>query len=324
MNILIVCNSIIPAKLYGGIERVVWDLGKELTKLKHRVTFLAKNGSYCDFADVLELKSNLPFQEQIPKNIDIVHFHLPVKDKITTKNITTIHGNGSQNEEFDVNTVFVSKDHAKNHDSESFVYNGLDWNNYIKPDLSSKRIFFHFLGNAAWKVKNLKGAIKTSKKANEKLAVIGGKRISTRMGLKINFSPYAKFYGMLSNNEKAKVINKSKGLIFPVLWDEPFGLAIIESMYYGCPVFGTPYGSLPELIKDFCGVLSDNSLELSQAIKNHNDFNKTEINRYVADNFNSEIMALNYIEKYEKVLKGETLNKSKPKNISNQTNYKFY
>jgi hypothetical protein len=30
MNILIVENSIIPVRLYGGTERVVWDLGKEL------------------------------------------------------------------------------------------------------------------------------------------------------------------------------------------------------------------------------------------------------------------------------------------------------
>ena len=34
MNILIVdCTGIIPARKYGGTERVIWYLGKELSKL---------------------------------------------------------------------------------------------------------------------------------------------------------------------------------------------------------------------------------------------------------------------------------------------------
>ena len=40
----------------------------------------------------------------------------------------------------------------------------------------------------------------------------------------------------LTSSEKGEILNSSKGLVFPVLWHEPFGLAIIESLYYGCPV----------------------------------------------------------------------------------------
>lgn len=324
MNILLVCPSVIPARLYGGTERVVWDLGKELVKMKHNVRFLAPKSSYCDFTELSVIDPDKSLNSQIPENTDLVHFHFPVKENISKPYIITIHGNGAAGEEFDLNSVFVSENHANRHNSNSFVHNGLDWTEYKKPDLENNRMFFHFLGNAAWKVKNLKGAIKVCKKAGEKIAVIGGTRINTKMGIKINLSLNAKFFGMLDNENKSQIMNLSKGLVFPVLWNEPFGLAIIESMYYGCPVFGTPYGSLPELINDKCGVLSSKMSEIENAIKNAGDFNKQEISDYAEANYNSKKMALNYLEKYQKVINGEKLNELKPKKSSETDNiFKF-
>ncbi len=323
MNILIVCSSVIPAKFYGGTERVVWDLGKEFKKMGHNISFLANKGSYCDFAELTEINPELPLNKQISDNIDIVHFNQPVKEEITKPYIVTIHGNGSKGEKFDKNTVFVSENHAERHNSKSYVYNGLDWDNYEKPDFNSERKFFHFLGNAAWKVKNLRGAIKVCEKTGEKLAVIGGKRINTSMGLKISFSRNANFFGMLNNYEKIKILKLSKGFIFPVLWNEPFGLAITESMYYGCPVFGTPYGSLPELIKENCGYLSKKSDEIAEKIKNAGSFNKKEISDYAQENFNSKKMAINYLEKYNKVLNGESLNSHYPEIKETDTKFIF-
>ena len=40
MNIVIASDKVIPAHLYGGVERVIWALGKELQLLGHHVTFL--------------------------------------------------------------------------------------------------------------------------------------------------------------------------------------------------------------------------------------------------------------------------------------------
>ena len=51
----------------------------------------------------------------------------------------------------DKNSVFVSKNHANRYQSNEYVYNGLDWDDYGKVDLEKKRKRFHFLGNAAWR-----------------------------------------------------------------------------------------------------------------------------------------------------------------------------
>ena len=62
----------------------------------------------------------------------------------------------------------------------------------------------------------------------------------------------------------SSLLNASRGLIFPVRWHEPFGLAVIESLYFGCPVFATPYGALPELVQEVLDKLADG--ELSQPL----------------------------------------------------------
>ncbi|RYE12133.1 MAG: glycosyltransferase family 4 protein, partial [Sphingobacteriales bacterium] len=53
MNILIAHNSVIPAFKYGGTQRVIWWLGKELVKRGHKITYLVAKGSHCDFATII-------------------------------------------------------------------------------------------------------------------------------------------------------------------------------------------------------------------------------------------------------------------------------
>ena len=135
------------------------------------------------------------------------------------------------------------------------MHNGLDWNDYSTPELMKSRNYFHFLGNAAWRVKNVSGAINVIKKTKtQRLKVLGGVRFNFKMGMRFTFSTKVGFEGMVGGQTKFDLLNGSKGLIFPVKWHEPFGLAIIESLYFGCPVFGTPYGSLPELVTSDFGL----------------------------------------------------------------------
>ncbi|NMM47766.1 glycosyltransferase [Marinigracilibium pacificum] len=325
MRILIVHKSVIPVTMYGGTERVIWYLGKELVKLGHEVTFLVNKGSHCDFASVIHIDENKPVVDQVPENFDVAHFnYFPDNlERVKIPYLATMHGNLNDSTELDYNTVFVSKNHALRFGSESYVYNGLDWDDYLKPDLNMKRDHFHFLGNAAWRVKNVKGAINIiNSLKSEKLVVLGGTRFNFKMGMRFTFSPKIKFKGMVGGEEKFKLLNTSKGLIFPVKWHEPFGLAITESLFYGCPIFGTPYGSLPELVKPEVGFLSNNSKELAEAVSNADRFSAEVCHNYAVEEFNSQKMASRYVEKYQKVITGEKLNTKKPK-IQNIQKEKF-
>ena len=322
MNILIVNNSKLPVIYYGGTERVIWYLGKTLSRLGHKVSFLVAQGSTCDFAEIIERNPELDVIDQIPAAIDLVHFHFTPKgvEKLQVPYLITIHGNPNPVELIDKNAVFVSENHAIRHNAEAFVHNGLDWDDYGNPQLDNKRSYFHFLGKAAWRVKNVKGAINTTLKLKgERLHVLGGSRLNIKMGFRFTWQPSARFYGMVGGEEKMNQLKHSKGLVFPVRWHEPFGLAIIESLYFGAPVFGTPYGSWPELVNQDIGFLSNSSTKLSEAMAHCQDYNPKTCHDYAATHFNAEEMTKAYLNLYENVIQGKEINRNIPQTIAVDT-----
>ncbi|MFD2561597.1 glycosyltransferase [Aquimarina rubra] len=315
MKILIVDKSaVIPVEKYGGTERVIWGLGKELSKLGHEIYFLVKEGSSCDFGKIIPFDIQKTIKDQIPENIDVIHFNHTITEKIEKPFIVTMHGNPSPNQTIDINTVFISKNQAKRFGSSTFVYNGLDWDDYPEPDLDQERTYLHFLGKAAWKVKNVFGAAKIALESNNNLHILGGERWNFRnfkRGLKYVLNPKIIFRGMVNNETKMEILQYSKGLLFPVKWHEPFGLAIIESLYAGCAVFGTKNGSLPELITPEVGFTGTNANEIAKAIRNF-DYNPRKCHEYAVKHFNSKVMTGSYLKLYEKVISGETINKEVP------------
>jgi glycosyltransferase involved in cell wall biosynthesis len=312
MNIVIVSNSKIPALKYGGTERVIWYLGHELVKMGHKVTFLAMKGSFCPFADVRVFNPQLPVGVQIPDDTDIVNFHCQPSEEIEMPYLISVHGNLPPETVFFRNSHFLSESHAARYGSGAFIYNGLDWNDYGKPDLNKKLDYVHFLGKAAWRVKNVKGAIKIAHRNKTEIKILGGSRINFKMGFRITLSRWATFYGMVGGEVKNELIRRSKALIFPVLWHEPFGLAVIESLYFGCPVLGTNYGALPELVTADTGFLSDSPEELTAVFKEIGTYKSKFCHEYARENFNSAVMAKNYLKMYEQVLNGHAINLTPP------------
>ena len=325
MKILLANNTTIPVHAYGGTERVIWWLGKALVQMGHEVVYLVKKGSTCPFAEVLSLDDKKPLAQQIPDSVDVAHFHFEVREPLDRPVLFTVHGNSNEAKTFHPNTVWVSRNHAYRHGGSAFVHNGIDPDDYGTPMLDNRRQYFHFLANAAWRVKNVRGAIDLATQADERLHVIGGSRVNFRMGLRITISPNVRFHGMLGGDGKNAIIQASKGLVFPVLWHEPFGLAIVESLFFGCPVFGTPYGSLPELLGSNAGsanrqwsgwveavhsefgFLSNKKAEIVEAIREADQYDRRRCHEYAVANFSAQRMAQAYLHYYEKVANGETL-----------------
>ena len=318
LHILIICNSRLPARKYGGTERVVWALGKELARMGHHITFLADEGSTSDFARVKILDKKVALAGQIPEEADLVHSFLNTWEDLPKPFIFTQEGNSRADRDFHINTCFVSRDHASRYGSEMFVYNGMDLEEYGKPRFDLERKYLHFLGRAAWNVKNVKGCISMAREAGIPLRVLGGNRINLKMGIRITLDRNVRFEGMVGGTRKNQLINGSRALLFPVLWNEPFGIALTESLYFGCPVIGTPYGSLPELITPEFGFLSKSRSELINALEHVDSFDRKKCHEYVCDTFSSQKMTQDYLPLYEKVLNGEALNHKPPRLIDTE------
>ncbi len=304
MHILLVNNTKIPALKYGGTERVIWSLGKALVALGHQVSYLVAKGSYCPFAMVYEYRPGIPLKKQLPPGIDVVHLHFPVAQEPDFPYLVTIHGNGEAGEQFRRNTIFLTADHAKRHHSPHFVYNGLDFDEYGPVNWKTERKHLLFLAKTSRKEKNIQGAMDIARFAGEKLEVIGGR--------KLVLSNKIRFRGQVGGPAKSKLLNTGKALLFPVRWHEPFGLAPIEALYFGNPVFATPYGSMPELIKEEVGYLSAHGHELAAALEQLPYFSRKLCHHYAVDNFNHLTMAGAYLKYYEKVLQEGLISQTEP------------
>lgn len=313
MHIALVIESQIPVFAYGGTERVAWDLGKGLAEMGHQVTFLAGHGSSsCSFAKVIHIDKTRPVHEQVPKTVDLIHFHSILSDECETPHLVTQHAHADLNAKLPLNTVFVSQNHAFRHGSDQFVHNGLDWSSYRSPSFKQKTAKrYHFLGKASWRVKNVKGAINIALRAGVELDVLGGTRFNLKRGIRLTFSPRIHFHGMVGGSQKFDLLNQSNGLIFPVRWNEPFGLAVIESMYFGCPVFATPYGALPEIVTPDCGLLSHSVSALVNGIQNAS-YTPQASHERARDCFNHLRMTSDYLTKYQFILGGQPLHHVNP------------
>jgi glycosyltransferase involved in cell wall biosynthesis len=325
MKVVLFCDSKLPVSAYDDKERMVWWLGKELAAMGHVVCFLARKDSVCDFAETLVYQDKKTLDTQLPPDTDLVHFHdEPRQAYCDIPYLTTQHDVVAEPRTFHSNTVFLSASQARLLGGKVFVHPGINWSEYSAPELDAKRKWFHFIGNASKKGRNIRGAIDLAARVNARLHVIGGSRVNFRQGFQIPLSPSARFHGVLSADGRDALLNASKGMIFPVAWHEPFNLGVLESLYFGCPVFGTPYGALPELLgkkmsakpsnsgsveafySDY-GCLTVNKAELLEQLKNTDDFDRQRCHEYVIEKFNSRRMALEYLLLYEKVLRGESL-----------------
>jgi len=315
VHVLLEVEERLPAIKYGGTSRVVWWLGKALVELGHRVTFLALPGSQCDFACVIERPTGDDWANRIPDDIDLVHIHSDPDEhpELPVPQLTTFHGNSRPGQKHHVNTVFISANQAARNGGEVYVHHGLDFDAYPAPDLDLARESLVFLAKAAWKVKNVQGAIRIARLAGLPLDVAGGTRLNFNMGFRFTWDRNVSFHGMIDDQQKASLLNRASALLFPVRWHEPFGLAVIEALYFGCAVLGTPYGSLPELVPPDVGYLSASESELADVAKSAADrFSAARCHQYARDRFSAARMATDYVTLYEQVAGGQCLHACAP------------
>ena len=67
------------------------------------------------------------------------------------------------------------------------------------------------------------------------------------------------FTGYIDNDVLPKYLASADILVYPSLWNEPFGLTIVEGLSTGKPVVSIAKGGIPE-IYDLCGTLTQNML----------------------------------------------------------------
>ena len=97
-------------------------------------------------------------------------------------------------------------------------------------------------------------------------------------------------------------------MLFPIEWDEPFGLVMIEAMACGTPVLALPGGSVPEIVKNgVSGYVCKDAHEMTQRVSQLADapMDAAKVRQYVEDHFSVARMVDAYHELYEQMLAGK-------------------
>lgn len=310
MKIVFMHSLPIPVLKYGGTERILYWHLKELVRLGHEVVLIGHKDCKLDNTgiELIVYKDKNDWLDLVPKDADILHLQFNYIPQIEIPVINTLHGNGQVGETFPKNTVFVGKKHAQNHGAKAYVHNALDLDEYpfdAQKKTVSKFDNFLFLAKASWSVKNLKDCISACKKSKKHLNIAGGKKFS--------FSSYIHNHGFVDNTQKMELFKKNDALLFPVKWEEPFGIAIIEAMAQGLPVIGSRHGSLPEIITKETGVICQDYDEFIEAI-NRTDylFDPVTIRKHIEDHFSIKQYSLRFIQYYQDVIDKKELNENPP------------
>ena len=108
-----------------------------------------------------------------------------------------------------------------------------------------------------------------------------------------------KWVGEIGFEEKLKLYQNAKAFLFPILWDEPFGLVMIEAMACGTPVIAFNHGAISEVITDgSTGYVVENHNQMVEAVKKINTIPRMNCRKFVEEKFTIEKM----IDSYERAL----------------------
>ena len=104
------------------------------------------------------------------------------------------------------------------------------------------------------------------------------------------------FLGALNDEEKNAYLGQSKALLFPIEWNEPFGMVMVEAMACGTPVIAFRKGSVQEVISHGrTGFVLDNYEQMKKSIFSIEKLDRKEIRLVSERKYRVQLLALEYL-----------------------------
>lgn len=115
------------------------------------------------------------------------------------------------------------------------------------------------------------------------------------------------YVGDVSGQRKIDLLMRAKALLFPIQWNEPFGMAPIEALACGTPVIAMARGALPEIIEHGVnGFLANNEKEFADYMDRIDEIDPAACRKSVEAKFSAQHMAKEYLKRYQEIIKKES------------------
>lgn len=329
----------VPPEAYGGTERVVIELVRELVARGHEVTTFASADS--DVPGELEptvpralrpagfgddpsgwfLTTMLKVEDR-QDQFDVVHSHLEwystvLRRAIRRPFVATFHGrlDGPWSRDAFADRpdgyVAISQSQASVHPDVpwTIVYNGLTLDD--APFERRRSDDLVFVGRVAPE-KGIVEAIEIAQKAGRHLT-IAAKLGPTRDEQEFNAAvfepalkaagPSVEFLGEVAGAERDRLFASCHAVLMPGSWPEPFGLVAIEALACGAPLLVRNVGALGEIVRDGVdGFFGDDATELAFLVDRVAELDRAAIRASVIDRFSARRMADSYEALYRRLL----------------------
>ena len=329
----------VPPAGYGGIELVVYLLARELRSRGHDITVFAAHGSdgglgVVPLADrdwsrdlgtpnqrVREATYLRRVYDRLKtEQFDLIHEHneYPGMMVAHTLNlpvpiVATIHGHVGDREMTFLHEVDAEIGLVAISEAQAAAAPKLRWDAIVHNSVDLSSLGFsvekdEYLIQLA-RINPDKGqltAIEVSRAAGLPLILAGKldsdprsrayfeKEIQPRLG------DHVRWIENVAGDEKRRLLARAKAMLFPIQWEEPFGLAMVEAMASGTPVIAFARGAARELIQPgVTGFLAETPEEMVALLDRVSEIDPHACRACIDERFSPERMADGYEAAYE-------------------------
>jgi glycosyltransferase involved in cell wall biosynthesis len=113
--------------------------------------------------------------------------------------------------------------------------------------------------------------------------------------------------GEVSLAPKLEILRGARATLFPIQWEEPFGLVMIESMLVGTPVIAFARGSAPEIVEEgVTGFVVRDVREMAERAAQAGSLDRMRCRERARERWSSVRMARDYERIYESMARSKS------------------